>query len=628
MTNLSPNRNLICSMLLVLALAAFPWRARAQTAAARDPGALISMSMKGTVGVLLDEIPPGEWREMAAQDALRRQGDDDFWVESAKRQVRLTFYRLVFRGFYYPPGKGPLPLPPKVGWHIAINGAPRRAKIGGHDFVLRDYTFHAYILSDISSPAASEPQLATVGGTWSEPFLLPVDPDLLFERTGYACMDEFEFPPFSVFEQSTWYFYDQTCLVETPSTSACHVTVFPSESCQDALTNHSGVLQTTMDFARIPWNQALADQVRFPAIRRSSGADLAVIADAVSRENAIYYRYFAADACEIVEKCIAKPGWRRFLSFSANVRNDGVSDIDLGDVTDPNNPWRVANAIEYSSCHQHYHFTHYGKFQYGTLPGSKKAFCLEDTDRTHNDELTSLTPNHQSCQFQGITAGWGDEYQFGLPCQGVDITDADTDSMNPVDTTLSFVANPDQFICEGFPVHDSSGNLIFDPTSFISDTGLPVSRERCKFTPGYAANNSASTNITASDGVGFVSTACKNGEIGPLRDCGFSAQPFLMSSCSTGQTVKLSCKSQDAPQVLRICEKSEALGGVDCTYRDSLANVIVTPGGSTVRFTCPAVRDASAAGTGGYSIYGAPLLPTLQTEAIALECAHGEGHLE
>lgn len=75
MTNLSPNRNLICSVLLVLALAAFPWRESAQTAAARDPGALISMSMKGTVGVLLDEIPPGAWREMAAQDALQRQGD-------------------------------------------------------------------------------------------------------------------------------------------------------------------------------------------------------------------------------------------------------------------------------------------------------------------------------------------------------------------------------------------------------------------------------------------------------------------------------------------------------------------------------------------------------------------------
>jgi len=189
--------------------------------------------------------------------------------------------------------------------------------------------------------------------------------------------------------------------------SACHVTVFPTESCQDALTNHSGLFQVNMDFERIPLNQALADRVRFPGISRSSGADVAVIGDALSVENAIYYRYFPPDACEIAEKCIAKPGWRRFFSFSANVRNDGNQDIDLGDVTDPNNPWRIANAIEFSNCHHHYHFSHYGNFQYGTLPGSKKAFCLEDTDRTHNDELTSLTPNHQSCQFQGITAGWG-----------------------------------------------------------------------------------------------------------------------------------------------------------------------------------------------------------------------------
>jgi hypothetical protein len=616
MSIVSSNRGVICLVLLGL-LALFAPPLRAQTGPQSDPGALISLTLRGTVGVLLDEIPQGEWREAAALQALLGHGDDEFWAERAKRQVRLTYYRLVFRGSYYPAGKGPLPLPPKSGWHVDLNGLPRRARIGGHDFVLQDYTFHAHILSDAASPAAAEPQLAAIGGTWSEPFLLPIDPDLLLERTGYACMDEFEFPPFSVFEQSTWYFYDQTCLVETPDTSACHVTVFPTESCQDALTNHSGLFHMNMDFERIPWNQALADRVRFPGIPPSSGADVAVIGETLSQENAIYYRYFPPDACEIVEKCIAKPGWRRFLSFSANVRNDGNQDIDLGDVTDPNNPWRIANAIEFSNCHHHYHFSHYGTFQYGTLPGSKKAFCLEDTDRTHNDELTSLTPNHQSCQFQGITAGWGDEYQFGLPCQGVDITDADTDSSNPADTTLSFTANPDQFICEGFPVLDSAGNLIFDPTSFTSESGLPVSRERCNFTPGYAANNFASANVTAPDGAGFVSAACKNGEIGPRRDCGFSVQPMQMPSCTPGQTVQLSCKSDDAPQVLRICEKSEALGGVDCTLRDSLANVIVRPGGTPVSFTCPAVRDASVAGTGGYSMYRAPLLPSQPFEPVS-----------
>ena len=50
---------------------------------------------------------------------------------------------------------------------------------------------------------------------------------------------------------------------------------------------------------------------------------------------------------------ISKPGWRRFLTFSANVRNDGDHDFDLGDVTDPNNPWVKSNAIEFSSCHHH-----------------------------------------------------------------------------------------------------------------------------------------------------------------------------------------------------------------------------------------------------------------------------------
>jgi hypothetical protein len=482
--------------------------------------------------------------------------------------------------------------------------------------VLQDYTFHSHILSDAASPAVVEPQLAAIGGTWSEPFLLPVDPDLLLERTGYACMDEFAFPPFSVFEQNTWYFYDQTCPVEDPSAPNCHVTVFPTESCQDALTSHVGLLQTTMDFMRIPWNQASADQVRSPGTPRSSGTDLAVIQEAMSQENAIYYRYFSPDACEIVEKCIAKPGWRRFLSFSANVRNDGNSELNIGDVTDPNNPWVKSNAFEYSGCHKHYHFSHYGTYRYGSAPGSKKAFCLEDTDRVRNDESTSLIANHQTCQSQGISAGWGDEYQFGLPCQGVDITDADTDSKNPADTTLSFVVNPDRFLCEGTPVLDASGNLIFDPTSFTSDAGLPVSRERCNFTPRYAANNTAAFNLPAPDAGSFVSAGCKNGEIGPLRDCGFSARPIETLACTPGQTVQLRCRADDAPQVLRVCEKSEALGGVDCTFRDSVVNAIVKPSGTTISFTCPSVRDA-VAGTGGYSMYHAPLLPSEHAERLS-----------
>jgi hypothetical protein len=177
--------------------------------------------------------------------------------------------------------------------------------------------------------------------------------------------------------------------------------------------------------------------------------------------------------------------------------------------------------------------------------------------------------------------------------------------------------NPDQFLCEGTPVLDSSGNLIFDPTSFISDSGLPVSRERCNFSPRWNANNQASFNLPAPDSGRFVSTPCKDGEIGPMRDCGFSAKAVETPACSPGQTVRLSCTADDAPQVLRVCEKSEALGGVDCTLRDSPANAIVKTNATTVTFTCPAVRDATVPGTGGYSLYRAPLLPSVPSDTLS-----------
>ena len=48
-----------------------------------DPGALISMTMKGTVGVMPDEIPQGEWGEAALLQAMFGHGDEDFWAERA-----------------------------------------------------------------------------------------------------------------------------------------------------------------------------------------------------------------------------------------------------------------------------------------------------------------------------------------------------------------------------------------------------------------------------------------------------------------------------------------------------------------------------------------------------------------
>lgn len=593
--------------------------AAAQVAPA--PGALIHMEMNGTVGVLLDEIPLAQ-REAASNHALSQ--DDAFWEKRAASQIELTSYRLVFRGFYYtaPPNRGPLPLPGKTVRKVEITGQPHRARIGTHDYVVANYHFSSYIVTDRASPGVSEPALETIGGTWDEPFQLPADPELVLQRSGFACMDEFAFPPGSVFEESISYFYDQTCQVETPATSACHVTVFPTESCTDALTKHIGMVQPKMRFTRVAYDPAVASQYRIGTIVNPNGADLAVVTEAMTAEHRIYYRYFTPDSCEIVEGTIASPGWRRLLTFSANVRNDGTAPIHIGDVTDPTNPWRQSNVFEFSACHQHYHFSFYGDFGYNRALGLKRAFCLEDTNRYHNDEATALLGPHQTCAFQGIAPGWGDEYQFGISGQWVDITNVD--ATQPHD--LTFKLNAQQFLCEGQtlgadnqPVDPTAlSKLVFDPTAFTDPQGNTISRIRCLFPSNWAANDLGSISVSSEPG-SFINDQCIRGQIGPNRDCGFDAQRSL-HSCAAGSTVTLQCRTDGPIQVLRICEKSEALStGVACTYRNSVMNLLIGYHRETVTFTCPPVRDAAAPGTGGYSVYQAPVLPWEQEAQI--DCA-------
>lgn len=573
-------------------------------------GALVKMDMASQVAVLLDDIPAGPMREAAATAALAQS--TTFWTDRASRQVRLTYYHLVFRGQYYSSDhsrtgnvRGPLPLPDKSVWHVALTGAPHRDTSSGHDMIVAPYSFGSYLVTDAASPAAVEPNLATVGGTWGEPFDLPTDPDLLLERTGYACMDESEYPANSVFEENTWYFYDDACKA---GSQWCHVNQNqPQESCVESIQKHSGIVKPTLNFTRVAYDPAIANSYRVGTITNTAGADLSVVQSAMVDERKIVYQYFAPGSCEIPEGVISKLGWRRLLKFSAVVQNDGTQRVHIGNVTDPTNPWLLSHVFEFSQCHAHYHFSHYGNFNYNGAPGSKRAFCLEDTNRFHNDETTPLTAEHQSCEFQGIGAGWGDEYEFGIPGQWVDITDVDTTQPH----NLTFDNNPDAFLCEGSPALDASNNLIFDPTTFRDAAGDVVSRMRCNKPTTWHDNNVGTVSVS-SPGGSYVTEACKEGQIGANRDCGFSAQS--LHSCTAGSTVTLTCTAKKAAQALRICEKSALLGvGVACPLSSSISNTIVD-GTANVSFTCPADRDT---GAGGYSVYNASVVPAQGTGTVS-----------
>ncbi len=85
-----------------------------------------------------------------------------------------------------------LPLPVEDLWHIDITSAPRISFFDGHKALVVDYTFETTMLSDYASVNESETLLTVVGGIATETLVFPVDPELIYQRTGYACMDETE----------------------------------------------------------------------------------------------------------------------------------------------------------------------------------------------------------------------------------------------------------------------------------------------------------------------------------------------------------------------------------------------------------------------------------------------------
>jgi hypothetical protein len=580
-----------------------------EAAAARSAaGALVEVSMNSRVGVVLDEVPLAQRGALASFYANKPA---QFWKDRAAAQLKHTNYRLTYRQFYYEesPPRAMLALPPQSLWKIDLKpgGARRITTEDGHDAVVVDYTFKSTLLSDASTPGESEPALRRVGGVWDEPFKFPLDPEFLFQRTGYACIDESGYPLRTADSENTAQFFDQDCDVETPAESSCHFSEFPAESCVKALRRHVGRVDTSLRFERVRYDASKAASVRVGQYTQQNAPDLAVIAEGLEN-NRVVYRYIEPNSCAVQENCVSGSGWRRLLMYDASIKNSSPVDLTVGAV-DADSPFVEHNVFEFSACHEHYHYSHYGDFRYGQTQGDKRAFCIESTDRYFNTEQTPLAHPY-SCDNQGIASGWGDTYIAGIECNWIDITDV---SIPPAGTTktLEFALNPDKFICEGAPVTNSQGEQLFTPTDEVSENGEPVDRPLCDFAQGYANNNLAQRQVSVPKDGGFITSDCTRSQAGPLRDCGFRERAENVS-CSPGSQVKLKCRVDNggSSQVLRVCENSRELGGViACMYNEALTTSVVSSSWTNVNFTCPAARAGAETG-GSYGYFTAPLLPT------------------
>lgn len=237
--------------------------------------------------------------------------------------------------------------------------------------------------------------------------------------------------------------------------------------------------------------------------------------------------------------------------------------------------------------------------------------------RYSNNEHSPTWSDYGSCHNQGISEGWGDQYNAGIECQWVDVTGFDT-SAGPVTKPLGLDSNPDGFLCEGAPLLDGAGELTWESTGFQTDQGQSVDRPRCDFMSKWDGNNGTTLDVTLPlPGEGLVTSECTRGQLGKLRNCGLRYDQQL-HACEPGKKVTLSCSAAagSAPQVLRVCEASKLLGsGLACLHADALANTDAGSDAAAVSFTCPKARDASEPG-GSYALYTGPSYPSDAAAAI------------
>ncbi|MDJ0945020.1 MAG: lysyl oxidase family protein [Kiloniellales bacterium] len=597
-----------------------------------DQGALVETTTRGTVGVLLDEIPLPMRDRVAKRIAAKPPA---FWAQRAAAQLRLTSYRLVYREFYHDEGQKQLPLPPEQVWQIVPLGAPQRDKdYGGHDVVKVDYAFSSTLLTDVDSPGVSEKRLQEVGGSHVEPFILPLDPEMLLQRTGVACMDEDSFPFNSLDSEEVDSFYDRDCEVEDElgNEGQCHYTRQATQSCVKAIEAQVGRVDLEMTYRRLAWDKAHADRVRVGPVTGEQ-PDLKVYQPDF-RPSRITYRYIHADGCEVDEQCVGGTGWRRLLQFATSDENVGEKPLSIGSVdyfvSGEGAELDEHNLFEHSACHNHFHFQYYGTFRWeGDQSFTRKhGFCLQSTARVANRETSPLHNDFAGCDRQGVAAGWVDQYKAGLPCQWLDITD-----LAPGPGLRGFQSNPQGYLCEGTFV-DAKGQPISDGEPVVwADTGRTaangeaVEAPLCALAPDWNANNTFEVEETIPPhGQGLITTDCSRGQIGGLRNCGFRLEQ-ARNTCEPGASVTLFCSvaPQAEPQVVRVCEYSHALGtAIPCRYEDTwvplspgvsdqpytLATAVVTSAPTEVSFTCPAARRAGTEEPGGaYSLYAGAVFP-------------------
>ncbi|MBZ4423291.1 lysyl oxidase family protein [Myxococcus sp. RHSTA-1-4] len=145
--------------------------------------------------------------------------------------------------------------------------------------------------------------------------------------------------------------------------------------------------------------------------------DLTVDASTVARTLHVVRKTFAAESCEVFEGCVAAPGERRLLRFSAALQNLGRASAIFPPLDSR------PDLYVFDECHGHDHLKGFAGYELRdsrgqqVLTGRKQGFALMDITSYCTDAAPSAFYDPM-----GISPGWADVYTFDIPCQWVDIT--------------------------------------------------------------------------------------------------------------------------------------------------------------------------------------------------------------
>lgn len=159
------------------------------------------------------------------------------------------------------------------------------------------------------------------------------------------------------------------------------------------------------------------------------------------RNFAISSQTFSTNDHDVQDGCVT-PGTHKIMRFDFLSYNAGSSDLVIG------SPASRPDLFIWSAGHGHYHLRDFNEFLLFTSQGGlatigyKQAFCAIDIERIGPN--ASASGRFHGCNDdQGISAGWADVYNSGLPCQYIVI-----DNVPNGDYTLQSTTNAKHVVGE------------------------------------------------------------------------------------------------------------------------------------------------------------------------------------